>query len=135
MTPYGLKGEQRVEVRPTLSRKLSADDAERTANVFKALGNPHRVQLLHLLARVGVPVCVCDLTAALGVAQSTTSHHLKQLVSAGLLQREQRGLWGYYSVDPDAIARLADIVSLDRIGATPPAPADHASAPEPAAAP
>ena len=99
-----------VECRSSLSTPLPPDEAARTANVFRALANPHRVQLMGLLSRVGMPVCVCDLQEALGLAQSTTSHHLKQLVGAGLLRREQRGLWAYYSVDPDAVELLRDVV-------------------------
>jgi ArsR family transcriptional regulator len=99
-----------VECRSPLSTLLAPEEAARTANVFRALSNPHRVQLMGLLGRVGEPVCVCDLTQALGLAQSTISHHLKQLVGAGLLQREQRGLWAYYSVDPDAVELLRDVL-------------------------
>jgi ArsR family transcriptional regulator, arsenate/arsenite/antimonite-responsive transcriptional repressor len=99
-----------IECRSSVRPPLPPDEAARTANVFRALANPHRVQLMGMLSRVGVPVCVCDLQQALGLAQSTTSHHLKQLVGAGLLRREQRGLWAYYSVDPDAVELLRDLI-------------------------
>ena len=55
---------------PLTASRLSADEAARTAGVFKALAHPHRVQLVNLLARSGFPVCVCDLTEVLGLAQS-----------------------------------------------------------------
>jgi ArsR family transcriptional regulator len=98
---------------PLTASRLSAGEAARTAAVFKALAHPHRVQLVNLLARSGFPVCVCDLTAALGLAQSTVSHHLRLLVDGGLLHREQRGIWAYYSVDRDAMRRLASVVALE----------------------
>ncbi len=88
-------------------RAMSDDDAEATAAVLKALGDPGRVRIVNLLVTAGEPVCVCDLTAELGLAQSTVSFHLKKLVRAGLLEREQRGVWAYYSVDRDALRRLA----------------------------
>jgi ArsR family transcriptional regulator len=59
---------------------------------------------------------VCDLTPVLGLAQPTVSHHLKKLVEAGLLLREQRGVWAYYTLDRDAVSRAAGILELE--GAT-----------------
>jgi ArsR family transcriptional regulator len=106
---------------PLTASSLSADEAAATARVFKALANPHRVQLVNLLVRAGFPVCVYDLTTALGLAQSTVSHHLRLLVEAGLLGRKQRGIWAYYSVDRTAMTRLASVVALDE--AEPAAPA------------
>jgi ArsR family transcriptional regulator len=42
------------------------------------------------------------------------SHHLKKLVDAGLLERQQRGRWAYYSINPEAMARLAGLADLDK---------------------
>lgn len=96
---------------------LSRADAEATAALFRALADPHRVQIVNLLVTQGEAVCVCDFTGVLGISQPTTSHHLKKLVQAGLLDREQRGTWAYYSLNHDAMARLAAVVSLQ--GGTP----------------
>jgi ArsR family transcriptional regulator len=90
-------------------RTMSDEDAEATAAVLKALGDPGRVRIVNLLVTAGEPVCVCDLTAELGLAQSTVSFHLKKLVRAGLLEREQRGVWAYYAVDRGALRRLAAV--------------------------
>lgn len=79
------------------------------ARTFKALGDPTRVQLLSIVAAAGGgEACVCDLTAPVGLSQPTVSHHLKILVDAGLLAREQRGRWSYYSLVPGALDGLAD---------------------------
>lgn len=91
---------------------LSHDDAVVTAALFKALADPHRVRIVNLLAASDAPVCVCDLTGPLGITQPTVSHHLKKLTAAGLLRREQRGTWAYYSLDPHALRRLADVADL-----------------------
>lgn len=91
---------------------LSHEDAVVTATLFKALADPHRVRILNLLAASGRPACVCDLVEPLGIAQPTVSHHLKKLTTAGLLRREQRGTWAYYSLDPTALRRLADVADL-----------------------
>jgi ArsR family transcriptional regulator, arsenate/arsenite/antimonite-responsive transcriptional repressor len=91
---------------------LSDQDAAGTAALFRALADPHRVRIVNLLATSAEPVCVCDLTPSLGISQPTVSHHLKKLVAAGLLDREQRGTWAYYSLNRDALGRLAAAVDL-----------------------
>jgi ArsR family transcriptional regulator len=100
---------------PLGSPAMSEEDAEATAAVLRALGDPGRVRLLNLLDTAGEPVCVCDLTAQVGLAQSTVSFHLKKLVSAGLLEREQRGVWAYYSVDRAALRRLAVVFGQEEV--------------------
>ena len=91
---------------------LSDGEAVATARLFKALADPHRVKIVNRLATSPDPVCVCELTGPLGLSQATVSHHLKKLVDAGLLEREQRGTWAYYSLDHDALGRLAGAVDL-----------------------
>jgi ArsR family transcriptional regulator len=91
---------------------LSDDQAEATARVFKALADPHRVKIVNLLATSPEPVCVCEFTEPLGLSQPTVSHHLKKLMEAGLLGREQRGTWAYYSLRPDALGSLAAALDL-----------------------
>jgi ArsR family transcriptional regulator len=82
--------------------------AERLAHVFKALADPARVRLLSLIAAAeGAEACICDLTGPLGLSQPTVSHHMKQLVDAGLVTREQRGKWAYFRVVDDALHRVA----------------------------
>ena len=82
--------------------------AETLARVFKALSDPTRVRLVSLIAASdGAEACVCDLTAPVGLSQPTVSHHLKQLVDAGLLTREQRGRWAYYRVVHRALDEAA----------------------------
>ncbi|HEX6230556.1 MAG TPA: metalloregulator ArsR/SmtB family transcription factor [Actinomycetota bacterium] len=98
---------------PLAATGMSDEDARMTASVFKALSDPHRVRIVNLLANADDPACVCDLTAVLGIAQPTVSHHLKSLVRAGLLEREQRGVWAYYSVNREALGRLTSVVDLE----------------------
>jgi ArsR family transcriptional regulator len=98
--------------RPLAAPSLSAEDAEATAHLFKALGDPARVKIVNLLATSGDAVCVCELTGPLGLTQPTVSHHLKKLTDAGLLAREQRGVWAYYTIDPEAAARLGALADL-----------------------
>lgn len=88
------------------------DDAACTlAVMFRALGDPTRVKLLSLIAASEAgEACVCDLTAPVELSQPTVSHHMKQLVGAGLVTREQRGRWAYYRLAPAALAALAGVL-------------------------
>ena len=97
---------------PLSAPTLSDDEAEATAALFRALGDPARVRIINLLATCGEPVCVCELIPSVGLAQATVSHHLKKLVDVGLLEREQRSKWAYYSINPEAIARVAAVADL-----------------------
>ena len=103
---------------PIAREGMSHADAEITARLFKSLADPHRVRVVNLLAVSGEPVCACDLTEMLGVSQPTVSFHMKKLVDAGLLEREQRGVWAYYRLVPAAIATIADLLTPPRKRAT-----------------
>ena len=94
---------------PLSAPLLSETDADTTAAVFKALSDPHRVRIVNLLSNSNESVCVCDITENLGLSQPTTSFHLKKLAQAGLLAREQRGTWAYYSLKRDVLARMQDV--------------------------
>jgi ArsR family transcriptional regulator len=98
--------------RPLVASSLSEAEIESTAALFKALGDPARVKIVNALARTPEPVCACEFEPALGLSQPTVSHHLKKLTEAGLLEREQRGKWAYFSLRPDAIDKLAAVADL-----------------------
>ncbi|MGZ5352319.1 MAG: ArsR/SmtB family transcription factor [Actinomycetota bacterium] len=98
---------------PLDSRGMSDQDAETTAAVFRSLAEPNRVRIVNLLMTAGEPVCVCDLTPQLDLSQPTVSFHLKKLAQAGLLEREQRGVWAYYAVDREALEGLATLFRLE----------------------
>jgi ArsR family transcriptional regulator len=93
---------------PMTSGVLETRTAERLARAFKALGDPSRVRLLSLIAAgPGGEACICDLTQPLELSQPTVSHHMKLLVGAGLVTREQRGRWAYYRVAEPTLTALA----------------------------
>jgi ArsR family transcriptional regulator, arsenate/arsenite/antimonite-responsive transcriptional repressor len=94
---------------------LDDDQAEGTAAVFKALADPARVKIVNLLARSDAAVCACEFIPTLGLTQATVSHHLKKLTDAGLLEREQRGKWAYFSLNPEAVARLEGLVRIPEV--------------------
>jgi ArsR family transcriptional regulator len=98
---------------PIAADDMTSDEAATIASLFKALGDPHRVRIVNLLATAREAVCVCDLTDFLGLSQPTVSHHMRKLVDAGLLAREQRGVWAYYSLRQDTIRRLGELLRFE----------------------
>ena len=100
--------------RPIAAPDADDEDLRTTAELFSALSDPHRVRIVNLLANSPASVCVCDFQAPLGLSQPTVSFHLKKLVAAGLLRREQRGTWAYYSLDREALARVGSIFDVGR---------------------
>ena len=92
---------------------ISDDEADATAELFRALADPARVKIVNQLANASGPVCACEIVPALGLAQPTVSHHLKKLTDAGLLEREQRGKWAYFSIKADAAERLAGLIDVE----------------------
>lgn len=92
---------------PLSQATITDEEAAAASTLFKALSDPHRVILLNRLLTCGEPVCVCELNEAVDLSQPTVSFHLKKLVEAGLLHREQRGTWAYFSVIPEAIEQLS----------------------------
>jgi ArsR family transcriptional regulator len=94
-----------------LTAPLDRDTAEDLARLLKAVADPARLQLLALLkAADSGEACVCDLTEPLGLSQPTVSHHLKILTEAGLLTREKRGTWAWYSIAPGRLEELAAVL-------------------------
>ncbi|WP_207344933.1 metalloregulator ArsR/SmtB family transcription factor [Arthrobacter sp. E3] len=101
---------------PRIRNALSAADAQAKASLLKALADPNRLRLLSIVKSSPVnsssraEACVCELTGPLGLGQPTVSHHLKILVDAGLLHREKRGTWAYYSLVPGALESAAESI-------------------------
>ena len=85
---------------PLDAPRLSDVEADATAGLFKALADPARVRAINVLARSTEPVCLCNLMEPLGLSQPTVSHHMKKLADAGIVDREQRGKWAYFSLRP-----------------------------------
>ena len=99
---------------PIADPGLSDDEAVATAELFRALGDPARVKILHVLATQTDAVCGCDLEQPLGLSQPTVSFHLKKLHAAGVLDREKVGSWVYYSLNAEARRRLSDLLRLGK---------------------
>lgn len=92
--------------RVVVDQPIDAEITDDVAGAFKALGDPHRLTMLLLIARAGQALCACDLEDHVPLSQPTISHHLKILHSAGFLDREQRGRWAHWSIRPERLAQL-----------------------------
>ena len=97
---------------PVVGQVITPAAAETLAGSLKAIADPVRLRLVSLVAaHDGQEACVCDLTEPVGLSQPTVSHHLKILVEAGILAREQRGRWAYYRLIRDTLADLARLIT------------------------
>ena len=97
---------------PLLEGRLTTDDANYLATIFRVLGEPARLQILSLIAaQPRQEVCACELVETLGLAQPTVSHHLKVLYEAGLLAKERRSTWIYYRILPEKLLMLREALS------------------------
>jgi ArsR family transcriptional regulator, arsenate/arsenite/antimonite-responsive transcriptional repressor len=97
---------------PLAEPALTENGAKELEAVFKALADRHRVKILNrLLAADGEAVCVCDFETLLDLKQPTVSYHLKQLLSAGIVTREKRGSFAYFSLAPGAFDRIRDLLA------------------------
>ena len=93
-----------------LTSVLPRRDADELSILLKAVADPVRLQLLSIIrAAEAHEACVCDLTDAVELSQPTVSHHLRVLTEAGLLTRERRGSWAWFTLVP---SRLDDIASI-----------------------
>ncbi len=101
-----------------MSQKVAtgADRREDLDRVFKALASGQRREILRILSERGddgcypTEVCACELTKELGLAPSTISHHMRQLIAVGLVHPQRRGLWVYYTLDREILARTAHTI-------------------------
>lgn len=104
---------------PVTGTVLDDEQAMVLAARLKALADPVRLRLVSLVAcSPQGEVCACDLPTVLDRKQPTISHHLKLLVEAGILEREQRGKWAWFSLRPGALDEIRGA-----LGGPEPAPA------------
>lgn len=97
---------------PPVRDPLTAEGAELLARSLKAMADPARLRLVSIVASsASGEVCACDFTEPVGLSQPTVSHHLRILVDAGILHREKRGTWAWFSLVPGALESLAGMLT------------------------
>ena len=82
--------------------------------VMKALSDPNRVKILKMLEKK--ELCVCEITAILGLAQSTVSKHLKILEDAGLVESSREGAWMNYRLPVTFDNEYAEVLEVHMRG-------------------
>lgn len=94
-----------------LAAPIGRPEAEQLATLLKAIADPTRIQLIsYINASNNEEACACNLTEPLGLSQPTISHHLKVLTEAGLIDREKRGTWVWYTVNSERWQQLAKLI-------------------------
>ncbi len=103
---------------PLVRPQLREDDAVELERLFQALADRNRLKVVNMLAQTdGEAICVCDFQDALKLKQPTVSYHLKQLVEAGVIVREQRGRFAFYSLRTGVLDRVAELVKPEAVSA------------------
>ena len=99
------------------ARMIPNDEANQLTELFRLLGDPTRVQILYALVEVG-ELCVCDLAAVVDAPETSISHALRLLRTAGVVRNRKSGRMVYYSLN-DAHVRLLLDVSAEHLRHTP----------------
>ena len=96
---------------PRALSRLSDDELLELERRFQALADRYRLTIVDMLVQAGgEPICVCEFQEALELKQPTVSYHLRQLVDTGVIEREQRGRYSYYSLQPVSAKWVTEVV-------------------------
>lgn len=95
-------------VAATQERLLDLEEAGQLAGLFRLLGDVTRVRLLYALLEAG-ELCVCDLAAATGVPETSVSHALRLLRTAGIVRNRRDGRMIYYRLADAHVRMLLDL--------------------------
>jgi ArsR family transcriptional regulator len=94
-----------------IAAPLEAARTTALASLFKAVADPTRVQMLHLLKAATAPICVCDFVAAFELGQPTVSHHLGRLRDAGLVRSSRHGIWTFHELERELSAEARAVLA------------------------
>lgn len=111
--PISLDGCDLKLVDPERVRSVQAslpdtDVVDELAEVFGLLSDPNRLRLMASLLEGG-ELCVCDLAAATGMAESTTSHALRLLRAHHVVKARRAGRMMHYSLRDGHVRMLLDV--------------------------
>jgi ArsR family transcriptional regulator len=97
---------------PLAGSSLDQRAAVELERLLRSIADRHRLRILNMLVRAErEAICVCEFTDAFDLPQQNVSYHLKQLVDAGVISRERRGRFSYYSLVEGALDRIAALVA------------------------
>jgi ArsR family transcriptional regulator, lead/cadmium/zinc/bismuth-responsive transcriptional repressor len=101
------------KVAAAIARMIPDREVQQLTELFRLLGDPTRVQILYALVEVG-ELCVCDLAAVVDAPETSISHALRLLRTAGIVRNRKSGRMVYYSLN-DAHVRLLLDVSAEHL--------------------
>ncbi|AZA14462.1 Arsenical resistance operon repressor [Corynebacterium choanae] len=88
------------------------DIGDHAVEMFKTLGDPTRLQLLYTIAAAAdTGICSHGLAESLNITAPTVTHHMKKLINVGLVHREPRGKWAYYTVNTEDFQRIHNLIA------------------------
>lgn len=93
-------------LKKTLKKIPDTEGLENRSELFKAISDPTRLKILYLLQ--DGELCVCEINMALEKPQSTISHHLNVLKTAGFIKGRKNGLWIHYKLSNPSIIELIE---------------------------
>ena len=96
---------------PVAGSSLGDEEAAELERLLRSVADRHRLRILNMLVRARAPVCVCEFAAELDLPQQNISYHLKQLVDQGVIARERRGRYSYYTLVGGALNQIAALVA------------------------
>jgi ArsR family transcriptional regulator, arsenate/arsenite/antimonite-responsive transcriptional repressor len=100
------EGRQVAETVGELKKAARLTRARQTA-IFKALADPHRLELLRQIAKAGCPLGCSQALSALPISAATLSHHIKELETAGLIDIRRQGKFAYLTLRPGVLESVA----------------------------
>jgi len=92
-----------------LGERIDEEDVKRRSYILRALADPIRIKILHLLKNR--PMCTCEIMVALNLTEPNASHHLNLLERNGIAQSERIGKWVFYKLQQSTIKNLVDTVT------------------------
>ncbi len=99
-------------VRESEKSLIDGLNATKLSRTFQALADPTRVRIISALLKT--ELCVCDISALLGVSQSAISHQLRQMRDLRLVKSRKEGRIVYYKLDDQHISELFEM-GLDHL--------------------
>lgn len=108
--PLAAQGQSLPAPAPHFSCLLTEAEAKKQARLMKALGDPTRLQILHLLCEHEETISVRELVDCFQLEQPTISHHLRILRDAGIVDCRKQGLWAYYYIEREALTQAKQII-------------------------
>jgi len=93
----------------TLVGQIDEEEVKKRSYVLKALADPIRIKILHLLKKR--PMCTCEIMAALDLTEPNASHHLNLLERNAIVKSERMGKWVFYKLQPSTLRNLASNIT------------------------